>query len=176
MILNLTIKKKTMKTYKTIILIFTIALAIVSCEQERLEPVLTAAEGGGTLNTYIAYTIDATDPMGSNVNGRIVFYKTTLDQTLVQISLYNTIDGLMHPALVLDGASGIGTTTSMTLDDIAGASGEFSTSKFFVITDESYYDAIMMMDAHVNIYLSPEDDTIVATGDIGINADPVESN
>jgi hypothetical protein len=165
-----------MKTYKTIVLIIAIAIGIVSCEQERLEPVLTAADGGGTLNTYVAYTIESTDPTGSNVYGRVVFYKTTLDQTLVQISMYNTIDGLMHPALVLDGASGVGTTTSMTFDTIDGTSGEFSTNKFFVITDEAFYDAILTMDAHINIYLSPEDDTIVASGNIGINTEPVESN
>ncbi len=165
-----------MKTYKTILLIFTIALTVLSCEQERLEPVLTTADGGGTLNTYMAYTLESTDPMGSNVFGRVVFYKTTLNQTLVQISLYNTVDGLMHPALILDGASGTGTTTAITLDNVDGTSGEFSSSKFFVITDETYYDSLMMLDGHVNIYLSPTDNTIVATGNIGLNADPVESN
>lgn len=51
-----------MKTYRAIILIFTLALGITSCEQERLEPVLTTAEGGGTLNTFMAYTIESTDP------------------------------------------------------------------------------------------------------------------
>ncbi|MUH36679.1 hypothetical protein D9O36_12570 [Zobellia amurskyensis] len=166
-----------MKTYKTIILIFTVALGLLSCEQERLEPVLTTAEGGGTLSTYLAYTIESTDPSGSNVYGRVVFYKTTLDQTLVQVSLYNTVDGLMHPALILDGASGTETTTTITaLDTIDGSTGEFASSKFFVITDESYYDAIETMDAHINIYLSPTDDTIVASSDIGLNAEPVESN
>ena len=60
---------------------------LISCEQERLDPVLTTAEGGGTLDNYIAYSVMSTDPMGSNVYGRIVFYETTLDQTLVQLSL-----------------------------------------------------------------------------------------
>ncbi|WP_430427981.1 hypothetical protein [Maribacter litoralis] len=166
-----------MRKYIKNILILTLVFgAMVSCEQERLEPELTTAEGGGTLSTYTAYTIESTDPMGSNVYGRVVFYKTTLDQTLVQISLYNTIDGLMHPALILDGPSGTGTTTSITLDNIDGSSGEFSSSKFFVITDETFYDSLGMLDAHVSIYLSTDDDTIVATGNIGTNADPVETN
>ncbi|CAM3556858.1 hypothetical protein ZORO111903_19725 [Zobellia roscoffensis] len=165
-----------MKTYKTIILIFTVALGLLSCEQERLEPVLTTAEGGGTLSTYLAYTIESTDPSGSNVYGRVVFYKTTLDQTLVQVSLYNTVEDLMHPALILDGAIGTETTTVTTLDTVDGSTGEFASSKFFVITDETYYDAIETMDAHINIYLSATDDTIVASSDLGLNAEPVESN
>tara|TARA_R110000744_G_C19097505_1_gene533195 strand:+ start:124 stop:588 length:465 start_codon:yes stop_codon:yes gene_type:complete len=149
---------------------------LISCEQERLDPVLTTAEGGGTLDNYIAYSVMSTDPMGSNVYGRIVFYETTLDQTLVQLSLYNTIDGEMHPALIVDGAADMGSTTIIALDDVSGSTGEFMTNKFFVITDTDFYDSIMTLDAHVSISLSPSDDTIVATGDLGINADPVETN
>tara|TARA_R110000737_G_scaffold74202_1_gene103233 strand:- start:337 stop:801 length:465 start_codon:yes stop_codon:yes gene_type:complete len=149
---------------------------LISCEQERLDPVLTTAEGGGTLDNYIAYSIMSTDPMGSNVYGRIVFYETTLDQTLVQLSLYNTIDGEMHPALIVDGAADMGSTTIIALDDVSGSTGEFMTNKFFVITDTDFYDSIMTLDAHVSISLSPSDDTIVATGDLGINANPVETN
>lgn len=148
----------------------------VSCEQERLEPVLTTAEGGGTLNTYIAYSINSTDPMGSNVYGRIVFYKTTLDQTLVQVSLYNTIANMEHPAIILSGAIGIEANTMLTLDTIDGNDGQFMSSEFFVISDTSYYDSILTMDSHINIYLSTTDDTIVAAGNLGINTDPVESN
>ncbi|PKA97072.1 hypothetical protein B0O79_0720 [Flavobacteriaceae bacterium MAR_2009_75] len=165
-----------MKTYRAIILILTLTIGFTSCEQERLEPVLTTAEGGGTLNTYMAYTIESTDPMGSNVYGRVVFYNTTLDQTLVQVSLYNTIDEIMHPAIILSGAVGDETTTMTELDDIDGSTGEFSSSKFFVVTDESYYDSLADLDAHINIYLSSADDTIVASGDIGANAEPVETN
>ncbi|MEO9891419.1 hypothetical protein [Aurantibacter sp.] len=164
-----------MKTYKTIILIISISLGILSCEQERLDPVLTTAEGGGTLNTYYAYTLDSTDPMGDNVYGRVVFYKTTLDQTLVQISLYNTDEAVSYPALVIDGAVGTEMTTSMTFDNIDGATGEFTESKFYVIADTAFYDSIMDLDAHVNIYM-PSDDSIVASGNIGMNADPVETN
>ena len=147
-----------------------------SCDLERLESAQSVADGGGTIDTYTAYTINATDPAGSNVYGRIVFWKTDLDQTLVQISLYNTVADIMHPALLVEGASGIGTTTMMTLDDVDGSTGELSTSKFFLITDTAYYDSIMTLDAHVSIALSPTDDTIVATGDLGINAEPVETN
>ncbi|MGJ8713474.1 MAG: hypothetical protein ACSHXG_00150 [Maribacter stanieri] len=166
-----------MRQYINNILLLTMIFGLlISCEQERLDPVLTTAEGGGTLDNYIAYSVMSTDPMGSNVYGRIVFYETTLDQTLVQLSLYNTIDGEMHPALIVDGAADIGSTTIIALDDVSGSTGEFMTNKFFVITDTDFYDSIMTLDAHVSISLSPSDDTIVATGDLGINADPVETN
>lgn len=164
-----------MKKYIKNIVLFLSVVTLLSCSQERLEPVLTTAEGGGTLNTYTAYTINSTDPMGSNVYGRIVFYKTTLDQTLVQLSLYNTVDDIMHPAVIVEGEAGTGTTTMMALANVNGTLGEF-TDKFFVITDTAFYDSIMDLDSHVSVSLSPDDATIVATGDIGTNADPVDSN
>ena len=164
------------KYIKNILVVMVVATGLISCEQERLDPILTTADGGGTLNQYMAYTIASTDPAGSNVNGRIVFWKDNLDRTLVQVALYNTVEGLSHPALIMDGMVGTGTTTMIALDDVSGDSGEFMTNKFFVITDTSFYDSIPDMDSHINIYLSDTDDTIVASGDLGANALPVEMN
>lgn len=164
------------KHIKNILLTIVATLGLFSCEQERLDPILTTAEGGGTLSEYMAYTIASTDPAGSNVNGRIVFWKDNLDQTLVQVSLYNTIPDLKHPALIMDGMIGTGTTTMVALDDISGDTGELDSSKFFIITDTAFYDSITEMDAHINIYLSDTDATIVASGDLGLNAEPIETN
>lgn len=169
-----------MKKYIQNILLLSIAIVSFSCEQERLDPILTTAEGGGTLTEYVAYTIESTDPMGSNVNGRVVFYKTPIEQTLVQISLYNTIADIMHPAVLLEGASGTSMTPMMTLDNIDGSTGEFSSSKFFVITDTAFYDSLesgtASLDANVSIFLSEADNTIVASGGVGVNAMPVETD
>lgn len=165
------------KTYiKQLSVILLVLVAFSSCELERLESAQSAADGGGTIETFTAYTIDSTDPMGSNVYGRIVFWKTDLDQTLVQISLFNTIEDILHPAILVDGLAGVGTTTMITLDDVNGTSGELDDNKFFLIADTGFYDALETLDAHVSISLSPTDSTIVATGDIGINAEPVDSN
>lgn len=164
----------------------TMYLAIIisvlsSCTQERLDPILTAVDGGGTLDEYVAYTINSEDPMGTNVYGRVVFWKTDLDQTLVQVSLYNTTDDTSLPTLILEGMTGVGTTTLMTLDDIDGSLGEFS-DKFFAIEDTDFYDTLegtddimASYDAHISIY-DEDGITILASGDIGTNADPVESN
>lgn len=165
-----------MKTYITKLSLVILLIAFCSCEQDKLESAQETAPGGGTLTEFTAYTIESTDPMGANVFGRIVFWKTSLGQTLVQVSLYNTVTTLMHPALILEGAVGTDVTTMMTLDNVDGETGELSTSKFFIITDTSFYDAIPMMDSHINIYLSPTDNTIVAAGDLGINTTPVDSN
>ncbi|MDO6519757.1 hypothetical protein [Zobellia uliginosa] len=164
------------KYIKNILAALVVTAGLFSCEQERLDPVLTTAQGGGTLNEYMAYTIASTDPSGSNVYGRIVFWKDNLERTLVQVSLYNTVPGLKHPALIIEGMVGSGTTTLVELDDVSGDSGELDANKFFIIADTDFYSSIPEMDAHINIYLSDTDDTIVATGDLGANADPVESN
>ncbi|MFT6795989.1 MAG: hypothetical protein ACJART_001127 [Maribacter sp.] len=169
--------KDIMKTYITRLSLITVLLLVfTSCELERLEAETAAAPGGGTLTTFTAYTINSTNPDESNVNGRIVFWETSLNQTLVQISLSNTVPGLLHPALVLEGAVGSDGVTMLTLDEVSGDTGELSESKFFLISDTGYYDTVLTMDSHINIYLSPTDDTIVATGDLGINAEPVDSN
>ena len=165
------------KTYIKRISVFTVVLMTLgSCDIERLGSAQEVAEGGGTLTTFTAYTIDSADPDGSNVNGRIVFWETDLDQTLVQISLYNTVPGLLHPALILEGAAESGGATMLTLDEVSGDTGELNTNKFFLISDTAFYDTVTSMDSHINIYLSETDATIVATGNLGSNAVPVDSN
>lgn len=164
------------KYIKKLGVLVVVMLTFSSCDIERFEPALETAEGGGTLETYAAYTIDATGVSGTNVYGRIVFWKTELDQTLVQISLYNTVDGGAHPAVLIDGAVGVGTTTMMAIDDVDGTTGELSTSKLFLISDTTFYDSLGTLDAHVSVSLSSADATVVAQGDLGLNADPVESN
>lgn len=164
---------------KTIIkpIVYLVALIfIVSCEQERLEAELEVAPGGGTLTTFKAYTIASTDPEGANVYGRIVFWKDNLSRTLVQVSLYNTIPDLLHPALILGGSADAAGATLIELDTVSGDTGELVSSKFFIITDTAFYDSIDSLDAHINIYLSSTDDTIVASGNLGANAEPVASN
>ena len=151
-------------------------LAFFSCDQERLEPVMNVADGGGTLTSYLAYSIDSIPGQQTHIYGRIVFWEDNLGQTLVQVSLYNTIQDAVHPALLEEGVAGAGSTVLTELYDISGNTGELSVNKFFVIPDKEYFNGIPGMDMHINIYLGRGDDTIVAAGDLGLNADPVESN
>lgn len=165
------------KTYISKLTVLTLFIVCCSCEQERLEAELATAPGGGTLTTFTAYAIESTDPLGSNVYGRVVFWKTNLNQTLVQVSLYNTFPDEFHPALIAEGTTGTTKPAMMLdLDAISGETGQLSTGKFLLISDTGYYDSIATMDAHINIYRSASDDTVVATGNLGVNANPVDSN
>ncbi|MDV7139836.1 hypothetical protein R3X28_13160 [Maribacter sp. TH_r10] len=156
------------------IFIILLGVGLFSCEQDRLEPELEAAEGGGTLTSYMAYTISSVDD-DSDVYGRVVFWnEPTLSQTFIQVSLYNTPDSEMLPVSILNGAIGDESSVSFSTYDVDGSTGELSDSKFYVVTDDSFYDSLMTLDAHINIYDSSG--TILAAGDIGSNADPVESN
>ncbi|CAZ97018.1 hypothetical protein [Zobellia galactanivorans] len=204
------------KYIKNILAALVVTASLFSCEQERLDPVLTTAEGGGTLNEYMAYTIESTDPSGSNVTGRVVFYKTTLDQTLVQVSLdspefsalYDSTDPfeIVYPSAIMGGAVGTEITTMMTLYDVKifaeqfdeddtqldtddydrdgdteeylpllNFYAEFEENKFYVIDEAGFYEGISEMDSHINIY-DVDGTTIIASGDLGLNAEPVESN
>lgn len=165
-----------MKTLLSSIAYVFALLLIVSCDQDRLEPALETAPGGGTLSKFMAYSIAAADPEGSNVNGRVVFWKDKLNRTLVQVSLFNTVPGLQHPAIILNGSVSIPLDTMLDLATVAGDTGELAESKFFLITDTAFYDSIATMDSHIAIFLSESDGTIVATGNLGANAEPLDSN
>lgn len=141
-----------------------------ACEQDGVTPKLDAAPGGGTLSSYKAYTLDSI--VGKkNVYGRIVFWKDNASNTLVQISLYNTTSDSAYPTGIYVGTVGGGSTAElMSLYSIDGATGEFSTSKFYVIGDKNFYSGLDDMDAHIKIFSSS---VLVASGDVGSNADPV---
>lgn len=146
-------------------------LFFTSCEQEYFEPNLNVAPGGGTVSTYKAYTLSSEDPGGENIYGRVVFYKYSSTVTLVQMGLYNTDADEAYTANIYSGALTDGSTTvSKSLDAVNGESGAFSSSKYFTITDASFFDGLDDYDASVKVML---DGTPVAAGDIGLNADPV---
>ena len=145
-------------------------LTNAACEQENLEPELAVAPGGGTLTGYSAYTISAAT--ADDVYGRVVFWKSNTGGTLVQISLYNTAEGVDYTTGIFDGTVADGATTKlMDFYTISGATGEFSTHKFFVIENKDFYSSLTDLDGHVKI-LSGAD--VIASGDVGLNATPVE--
>jgi hypothetical protein len=146
-----------------------ILCGLTSCEQDKVEPELNTAPGGGTLSTFKAYTLSSTDD--NEIYGRIVFWKDNASNTLIQISLYNTAEGEIYPSGIFEGdAEAASEEEIKTLYTISGATGEFSPSKFFVISDKTFYDGLDEFDAYVQIFL---DDDVIAVGDVGMNADPV---
>jgi hypothetical protein len=157
-------------------LIIVTALAIAgllsSCEQEYFEPNTSAMPGGGTVTTYKAYALGAADPSGDNIYGRVVFYRYSSTVTLVQMGLYNTDPETEYVSEIYSGALADGSTTvSRALDNVSGESGAFATFKYYTISDAAFFDALSDYDANVRVKLGTQ---IVAAGDIGLNADPVE--
>ena len=124
MVLNLNYKKM-IKTYiYKIGSLLAMLFIFNACDLERLESAQSTAEGGGTVETFMAYAIESVDPT-TNVSGRVVFWKTDLEQTLVQISvdspefeaLYDATDPfeILYPSSILSGAIG---TEDMALYDL----------------------------------------------------------
>ncbi|WP_338876781.1 hypothetical protein WBJ53_14100 [Spirosoma sp. SC4-14] len=142
---------------------------LTSCEQQVYEPNLNVAPGGGTISTYTAYTLASSD--GTNVYGRVVFYKYSSSVTLVQIGLYNTDSGMAYSSSIYQGKLTESLSTVLKpLDAISGATGEFSSNKYYVINEAGFYDNLSSYNANVKIMAGT---TLVASGNIGINATPV---
>jgi hypothetical protein len=147
-----------------------ILATLLSCEQATVTPKLATAPGGGTLSAYKAYTLDSIVGQ-NNVYGRIVFWKDNANNTLVQISLYNTSKDTAYPTGIFKGIAAAGPVDElMPLYSIDGTTGEFGTSKFYVIGDKNFYSSIDKLDAHIRILVGA---ALVASGNVGSNSKPV---
>jgi hypothetical protein len=140
-----------------------------SCEQQQYEPNLSVAPGGGTVTTYKSYTLASAT--GTTIYGRVVFYKYSTSVTLVEMGLYNTTTGTAYSSSVYQGKlSESSATVLKPLDAISGATGEFSTSKYYVVNEAGFYDKLTTYNANVKVLSGTK---LVANGNIGANATPV---
>jgi hypothetical protein len=156
-------------TLSSIVLIICLCGISTSCEQEKFEPNLSVAPGGGTISTYKAYTLSSKG--GSEVYGRIVFWKDNAGNTLLQMGLYNTVATEVYSSAIFNGPdSGGSDTPILSLYAVDGATGAFAPSKFYVIADKEFYDQLDSYNASVKVMVGS---TAVASGDIGSNAEPV---
>jgi len=146
-----------------------ILVVLTSCEQEKFGPNLSVAPGGGTVSTYKSYTLSSTD--SQNIYGRVVFWKDNTGVTLVQMGLYNTAPEETYTSAIFNGTIATGSTSQvMSLYGVDGATGAFAASKFFIISDKTFFDKLGALDANVKVMIGT---TTVASGDIGANAEPV---
>ncbi len=157
-------------------------IATTSCEQESFDPLLTTEPTAGTLTNFKAYTLDSLSGIADSTYGRVVFWEALDGTTLVQLSLYNVPDTAVFPSSIMSGAMMDSLETElMPLYDITNTGegytfGEFSTNKYYVISDASFFSSLDTYDAHVVVRRSGTDDTIITAGDVGMNAMPVEEN
>jgi hypothetical protein len=161
-------------TYKVQLMIFglfyvLLLMFLTSCEQEGAVVELNTAPGGGTVSTYKAYTVDAATE--DDIYGRIIFFKDNADYTLIEVSLYNTEEGTDYSTTLFNGAADmVDPTPVKELYNVDGATGEFGPSKFYVISDKTFFDGLADFDAHLKITAG---ETLVSAGNIGKNATPV---
>jgi hypothetical protein len=150
-------------------LFLSVLVFLSSCEQNKYEPNTSVAPGGGTVSTYKSYTL--TSASGATVYGRVVFYKYNTTTTLVEIGLYNTVAGTSYTSSIYEGKATDATAKALKpLDAISGATGEFTTSKFFIINEAGFYDKLTSYNANVKVMSGTQ---LMASGNIGVNAAPV---
>lgn len=153
--------------------IFFIMVALLtSCEQQKYEPNTSVAPGGGTVTTFKSYTL--LSATGATVYGRVVFYKYSSSVTLVEMGLYNTITGTTYASSIYQGKLSDNSATALKpLDAISGATGAFSSNKYYTISEAGFYDKLTTYNANVKILSGT---TVVASGNIGGNATPVSQS
>ncbi|WP_229201697.1 hypothetical protein [Arsenicibacter rosenii] len=155
-----------------LVLMMLAAFFLTACEQTNYDPNMSVAPGGGTVSTYKAYTLASAD--SKNIYGRVVFYKYSTAVTLVQIGLYNTASSATYTASVFQGTlAGNLATVLKPLDTVSGATGAFATNKYFTISEAGFYDKLTTYNANVKVLAGT---TVVAGGNIGANAAPVEQS
>lgn len=106
----------------------------------------------------------------SGVSGMVIFVERNNGEALVAVQLDGTVDGVMHPAEILNGDITSPGTVAATLNPVNGTYGESRTS-LNGINNASFvlYSELLTFNGHVNVMYSSTDNTIVAQGNFGAN-------
>jgi hypothetical protein len=109
--------------------------------------------------------------------GTVTFEERMNGNTLATIMLQGTPEGIMHPAHIHDNSAEEGGPIAVTFSPVDGDSGMSITnisSKDGADGSSLSYQDIISYDGYVNVHFSADDlATLVAQGDIGSNASPV---
>ncbi|TRO66645.1 CHRD domain-containing protein [Christiangramia sabulilitoris] len=109
----------------------------------------------------------------ASISGTAIFQERVNGETLVILSLVNTIDGEMHPAHIHMGSvADAPGDIAITLNSVNGTTGISRTNvSSFNGDEEVTYETLIQYDGYINVHLSPEDlATLVAQGNVGANA------
>ncbi|SDR65088.1 hypothetical protein [Christiangramia echinicola] len=120
-----------------------------------------------------SYSLNSVDVAA--IIGTAIFKKRVNGETLVILSLENTVEGAMYPAHIHVGSiADAPGDIAITLNSVNGTTGISMTnvSAFNGEDAESIdYNALIEYDGYINIHLSAEElGVLVAQGNIGLNA------
>ena len=102
---------------------------------------------------------------GSGINGTATFYRAAAgDGAYVVLDVEGTPAGGNHPAHIHEGMAGSGGEIAVPLNNVNGDDGMSVT----FIGDQTY-EELLAYNGYVNVHVSPEDLTVVSTGNIGAN-------
>lgn len=106
----------------------------------------------------------------SGVSGLVIFAERNSGEALVAVQLDGTVDGVMHPAEIMNGDVSTPGSSAATLNPVDGTYGESRTSLNGINnTNVVFYSELLTFNGHVNVRYSATDNTIVAQGNFGAN-------
>ncbi|MFA0962147.1 hypothetical protein AB9P05_10090 [Roseivirga sp. BDSF3-8] len=148
-----------------------VTLVFAGCSDDDGGPIPT----DGITGEGIVYRLNPGE--GSNASGTVSFYRLTNGLVRVTIGLENTVPGGEHPAHLHYGSASLDNTLmAAMLNPVDGDTG-ISTTDVDVLADDSdfTFDDLLAFDGHVKVHLDAGAGytTILAVGDIGANAVPV---
>jgi hypothetical protein len=122
----------------------------------------------------VSYALNGGD---AGINGTIEFAERVNQTTLVTINLTGTTDGDSHPAHIHENDIAATGNIIVGLNPVIGKTGISKTQVATLVSGASViYTEFLTVNAYVNVHFSDADlDTIVAEGNIGVNAAGTES-
>lgn len=132
--------------------------------------------GGNELtDESTVYTLESISET-TDVSGTVTFNERKNGNTLVVIDVENTIAGSMHPAHIHEGVAESGGPIAISLNPVDGDTGISRThveafDEDFNEGEAISYSELLTYNGYVNVHLSPDDLTVISTGNIGANAE-----
>ena len=126
----------------------------------------------GLTGELVTYPLDSVSVDFPDITGEATFYQRSNGTTLVELMLEGTPDGGMHPAYIQANTAAEGGESVIDLTAVDGTTG-LSRTQVATFNDGTAvtYDELTNYDGYLNVLLSADaPETIVAQGDIGINA------
>lgn len=121
----------------------------------------------------VSTTYDLEERAVGGISGEVVFEERLDGTFLATIELDGTPDGGVHPAHIHENSAAEGGSIAVTFNPVDGSTG-ISRTSIRSLDDGSLltYERVINYDGYVNVHLSATElATIVAQGDIGINAE-----